>query len=57
MLEQLILGKLSLDVFPKDALTIYVAGSAVLIGAVSVLGSITYFKKWRYIWEEVGLYG
>jgi cytochrome o ubiquinol oxidase subunit I len=52
MLAELIFGKLSLDALPKDALTIYVAGSLVSIGLLTVLGSITYLKKWRYIWEE-----
>ena len=52
MLEQLIFGKLSLDVFPKDAITLYGAGSVLFLGAASVIGSLTYFKKWRYVWEE-----
>ncbi len=52
MLEQLIFGKLSLDVFPKDKLTLYGAGTVLFLGASSVIGGLTYFKKWRYLWEE-----
>lgn len=52
MLEQLIFGKLSLDVFPKDKLTLYGAGTVLFLGASSVIGGLTYFKKWRYLWQE-----
>ena len=52
MLEKLILGKLSLDVFPKDALTLYLGGGVLFSGGAFILGTITYLKKWRYLWEE-----
>lgn len=52
MLEKLILGKLSLDVFPKDALTLYLGGGVLFSGVVGIVGTITYLKKWRYLWEE-----
>tara|TARA_B110000459_G_scaffold203988_1_gene263179 strand:+ start:2133 stop:4127 length:1995 start_codon:yes stop_codon:yes gene_type:complete len=52
MLLDLILGKLSLDALPKDAITLYLAGSIVTIGILTVVGSITYFKKWQYLWQE-----
>ena len=52
MIEQLIFGKLSLDVFPKDALTLYLGGGLLFSGFIAIVGSLTYFKKWRYLWEE-----
>ncbi|MEE3003047.1 MAG: cytochrome o ubiquinol oxidase subunit I [Pseudomonadota bacterium] len=52
MLEKLILGKLSLDVFPKDALTLYLGGGVLFSGGAFIIGAITYLKKWRYLWEE-----
>jgi cytochrome o ubiquinol oxidase subunit 1 len=52
MLEKLILGKLSLDVFPKDALTLYLGGGVMTLGAATIVGTVTYLKKWRYLWEE-----
>ena len=52
MIEQLIFGKLSLDVFPKDALTLYLGGGILFSGFIAIVGSLTYFKKWRYLWEE-----
>ncbi|MBV53350.1 MAG: cytochrome o ubiquinol oxidase subunit I [Coxiellaceae bacterium] len=52
MLEQLIFGKLSLDALPDDPITLYGAGSVLFLGLFLVLGSITYFKKWKYVWTE-----
>ncbi len=46
-----ILGRLTLNAFPKDPVT---AGAAVsiVIGSLVVLGLITYFKKWKWLWKE-----
>ncbi|MBT4884730.1 MAG: cytochrome o ubiquinol oxidase subunit I, partial [Legionellales bacterium] len=52
MLEQLIFGKLSLDVFPKDALTLYLGVGVLFLGTIAIVGTITYLKKWRYLWQE-----
>jgi len=52
MIEQLIFCKLSVDVFPKDALTLYLGGGLLFSGFIAIVGSLTYFKKWRYLWEE-----
>jgi cytochrome o ubiquinol oxidase subunit I len=52
MLEELILGKLSMEALPSDPITLYGAGSVLFLGAFSVIGSITYMKKWGYIWTE-----
>ena len=51
-LEHLLLGKLSLNALPDDPITLYGAGSVLLLGVLAVVGSITYFKKWGYIWRE-----
>ena len=51
-LEHLLLGKLSLNALPDDPITLYGAGSVLLLGILAVVGSITYFKKWGYIWRE-----
>ncbi|HAG62454.1 MAG TPA: cytochrome o ubiquinol oxidase subunit I, partial [Coxiellaceae bacterium] len=52
MLEHLLFGKLSLDALPDDPITLYGAGSVLFLGLFLVLGSITYFKKWKYVWVE-----
>ena len=52
MLEHLIFGKLSLEALPDDPITLYGAGSVLFIGLLLVLGSITYFRKWSYVWHE-----
>lgn len=52
MFKDLIIGNLSLDVLPQDKITLYLAGTVLFTGIIAVLGSITYFKKWQYIWTE-----
>lgn len=52
MIEQWIIGKLSLDVFPKDALTLYLGGGILFSGVFAIIAGLTYFKLWRYVWEE-----
>ncbi|HEU4966148.1 MAG TPA: cbb3-type cytochrome c oxidase subunit I [Candidatus Saccharimonadales bacterium] len=51
MLFASILGRLTLDAFPHNPVT---AGAAVsmVVGAVAVLGALTYFRKWRWLWRE-----
>jgi len=46
-----VLGRLTLDAFPRNPIT---AGAAVsmVVGAVAVLGALTYFRKWRWLWRE-----
>lgn len=46
-----ILGRLTLDAFPRNPVT---AGATVsmVVGAVAVLGALTYFRKWRWLWRE-----
>jgi len=52
MLQQLFLGNLTLHAIPYHNLI--VMGASGLMGLVVfvVLGAITYFKKWTYLWKE-----
>lgn len=52
MLRELFLGKLSLDVVPWDKPIIMGAGVLMVVAAVAIVGLISYYGKWRYIWEE-----
>jgi cytochrome o ubiquinol oxidase subunit I len=46
-----LLGRLTIHSFPTEPIT---AGAAVsmVLGAIAVLGLITYFKKWPWLWRE-----
>lgn len=53
MIEKLFLGKLNLNAIPlDDPITLYGAGTIILLGAMTVLGLLTYYKKWSYVWHE-----
>ncbi|MGI9027850.1 MAG: cbb3-type cytochrome c oxidase subunit I, partial [Candidatus Saccharimonadales bacterium] len=45
------LGKLGIDDFPHEMITIGGAISMILIG-VGVFGLITYFKRWKWLWKN-----
>ena len=45
-------GKLTLDAIPYHEPIIVVAGAGMVLAALAVLGGITYFGKWRYLWSE-----
>ena len=51
-LYRLFFGKLSLAALPSDPITLYGAGGVLILGLLTVLGAITYLKKWNYIWNE-----
>ena len=46
-----ILGRLSLNSIPDEPI-VQVTMLVMAIGAISVIGIVTYFKKWRYLWTE-----
>jgi Heme/copper-type cytochrome/quinol oxidases, subunit 1 len=48
----LVFGKLSLDALPSDPITSYGAGGVLFSGLFVVLATLTYFKKWKYLWTE-----
>ncbi len=52
MLEQTLLGNLRLDSIPYHNPIIMDAGAFMALCGLLVIGSITYFKKWGYIWRE-----
>jgi cytochrome o ubiquinol oxidase subunit 1 len=45
-------GKLSLSAIPFHVPIIMGSVSVVLLGAVLILALITYYGKWRYLWQE-----
>ncbi|HEY0293894.1 MAG TPA: cytochrome o ubiquinol oxidase subunit I [Bordetella sp.] len=45
-------GKLSLEVIPYHEPIIMGTLAAVMLGALLILGAITYFGKWTYLWRE-----
>ncbi|MBB5419349.1 cytochrome o ubiquinol oxidase subunit 1 [Paraburkholderia atlantica] len=45
-------GKLTLDAIPYHEPIIVTAGAGMALAALAVLGGITYFGKWRYLWSE-----
>ncbi|WP_413788613.1 cytochrome o ubiquinol oxidase subunit I [Rhodopila sp.] len=45
-------GRLSLDALPIHEPILVGTFIVVAIGGVAVLGAITYFRLWRYLWEE-----
>src|SRR5262245_48854810 len=51
-LQTLLFGKLTLDAIPFHNPIIMGAGMFMAIVALIVIGSITYFKKWTYLWKE-----
>ncbi|MES4614141.1 MULTISPECIES: cytochrome o ubiquinol oxidase subunit I [Ewingella] len=46
------LGKLTLDAIPYHEPIIVVTVAAIIIGGLAVLAGITYFGKWKYLWNE-----
>src|SRR6201996_3841470 len=45
-------GKLSLDSIPYHEPIIMVTAAGIAIGGALVLGLITYFGKWKWLWTE-----
>ncbi|SDR52482.1 cytochrome bo3 quinol oxidase subunit 1 apoprotein [Paraburkholderia fungorum] len=45
-------GKLSLDSIPYHEPIIMITAAVIAVVGLSVLGLITYFGKWRYLWAE-----
>ncbi|HVS58549.1 MAG TPA: cbb3-type cytochrome c oxidase subunit I [Candidatus Saccharimonadales bacterium] len=46
-----ILGRLNWDALPHVFVT-QVAAVGIVVGTIVVLGLITYFKKWKWLWRE-----
>lgn len=45
-------GKLTLDSIPYHEPIIMFAAALMAVGAIAVLGTVTYLCKWRYLWSE-----
>ncbi len=45
-------GKLTLDAVPYHEPIIMVTVAAIIIGGAALVGLITYFGKWSYLWNE-----
>ncbi|UYG06572.1 cytochrome o ubiquinol oxidase subunit I [Halomonas sp. M4R1S46] len=46
------LGKLSLEAIPTHDPIIMTTLVAVVLGGLAVMGGVTYFNKWGYLWRE-----
>ncbi len=51
-LTKLIFGRLTIESFPIHEPIIVMTFAAVAIGGAAVLGALTYFKLWGYLWKE-----
>ncbi|MCE1704528.1 cytochrome o ubiquinol oxidase subunit I, partial [Enterobacter hormaechei] len=45
-------GKLTLDAVPLHEPIIVVTLLGILLGGLVVVGSLTYFRKWKWLWSE-----
>lgn len=45
-------GKLSIDAIPYHDPIIMVTVAAILLGGAAIVGALTYFKKWTWLWTE-----
>lgn len=52
MFEKLLFGNLTLDAIPFHNPIIMGAGSFMALAAAIVVGSLFYFKKWTWLWQE-----
>lgn len=51
-IEQVIFGKLTLESIPFNNPIIMGAGGFMGLIVLAILGAITYYKKWSYLWTE-----
>ncbi|WP_213955809.1 MULTISPECIES: cytochrome o ubiquinol oxidase subunit I [unclassified Variovorax] len=51
-LTKLIFGRLTLEAIPYHEPILLATFAAVVLGGVVVLGALTYFKLWGYLWRE-----
>ena len=45
-------GKLSLEAVPFHEPIVMVTLAMIALGGIAVVGLITYFRKWTYLWSE-----
>src|SRR5574340_204683 len=46
------LGRLTLSAIPFDQPIIMIAGAFMAIVVLSVLGALTYLRRWKWLWTE-----
>ncbi|MBA4109562.1 MAG: cytochrome o ubiquinol oxidase subunit I [Leptothrix sp. (in: Bacteria)] len=51
-LTKLIFGRLSWEAIPLHEPILLVTFAAVVLGGLALLGALTYFKLWGYLWKE-----
>ncbi len=51
-LLKLIFGRLTIEAIPYHEPILVATFAAVVLGGIAVLGLITYFKLWTYLWKE-----
>jgi cytochrome o ubiquinol oxidase subunit 1 len=51
-LQRLIFGRLTLESIPYEDPLLVATFIPVAIGAVAILGAVTYYRQWGYIWSE-----
>ena len=47
-----IFGKLTFDSIPYEDPILVTTFTVVVIGSIGILGAITYFGRWKYLWQE-----
>lgn len=45
-------GKLTLDAIPLHEPIIVVTLLGIVLGGLAVVGALTYFRKWKWLWTE-----
>ncbi|MBB3809641.1 cytochrome o ubiquinol oxidase subunit I [Pseudochelatococcus contaminans] len=51
-LQQLLFGRLTLEALPLHEPIVVVTFVGVALGGIAVLGALTYFRLWGYLWHE-----
>ncbi len=51
-LQKLVFGRLTLEAIPYHEPILLATFAGVAIGGVALLGALTYFRLWGYLWKE-----
>ncbi len=51
-LQKLVFGRLTLDAVPYHEPILLVTFAGVAVGGLALLGALTYFRLWGYLWKE-----
>src|SRR5271166_2654340 len=50
--QRLIFGRLTIDALPLDQPIVVVTFIVVALGGLALLGVLTYYRAWPYLWRE-----